>query len=671
MTDAMGGSAPMGASRVWFTAADLADLGLPGLSRNKRKVNERATSERWALRTDTTGMPLARPSGRRGGGLECHVGVLPPSASAELVKRGVIGLTPSVPANDPAPTVEGGQLWSWYDQQTDAIKAEALRRLKVLDGIEALATSGLTITAAIAAMGAEHGVGVSTIAEWRKSVLGADRSSWLPRLAPQRKGGGKEAEVDAGAWTYFLSDYLRFEEPTLASCYERCLRDYCAPRGLTLPHLKTLKRKVERDVDPRVVVARRKGADALRATMPSQERTVADLHALEWVNIDGHRWDVFVKWPDGHIARPMMVAIQDIYSRKIVAWRIGETESAVLTRLAFADLFRDWGIPKGCLMDNGRAFASKWITGGTANRFRFKVRPEDPTGLLTSLGVQVRWALPFRGSSKPIERAFRDLCDTVAKHPAFAGAYTGNKPDAKPENYGSKAVELETFLKVAGLGIAAHNARLNRRTEACAGRASFDQAFEASYVKAPIGKATPEQLRLALLAADKVSTDRQTGAISLYGNRYWSDAMSRFAGQRVVVRFDPDNLHSEIHVYGLDGAYLASAALQAKTGFMDAQAAGRRARQEADLRKSTKRAADLLQLITAEQLAAMMPELPEDADDAPEPTVIRPVRVRGNALLKPAPAPAVAPQPIPETEDITDRWVRAAERMNPHLRVVE
>jgi hypothetical protein len=28
-------------------------------------------------------------------------------------------------------------------------------------------------------------------------------------------------------------------------------------------------------------------------------------------------------------------------------------------------------------LDNGRAFASKWITGGANTRFRFKVREED------------------------------------------------------------------------------------------------------------------------------------------------------------------------------------------------------------------------------------------------------------------------------------------------------
>ncbi|QRY97116.1 DDE-type integrase/transposase/recombinase [Sphingomonas paucimobilis] len=153
---------------------------------------------------------------------------------------------------------------------------------------------------------------------------------------------------------------------------------------------------------------------------------------MEAVNIDGHKFDVFCRWPDGRIGRPMMVTIQDIYSRKILAWRVDESESALSTRLVFADLFTTWGIPKACLMDNGRAFASKTITGGAKTRFRFKIKDEEPTGVLTALGIAIHWATPYRGQSKPIERAFRDLCDTIAKHPALAGAYTGNKPDAKP-----------------------------------------------------------------------------------------------------------------------------------------------------------------------------------------------------------------------------------------------
>ncbi|RYS32216.1 hypothetical protein DLS39_13645, partial [Staphylococcus pseudintermedius] len=149
-----------------------------------------------------------------------------------------------------------------------------------------------------------------------------------------------------------------------------------------------------------------------------------DLHAMELLNIDGHKFDVFVKWDDGRISRPMGVAIQDVYSRKMLAVRIGESENKDLTRLAFGDVFRDYGIPKACLMDNGRAFASKAMTGGAKPRFRFKIKDEDPAGLLTSLGIQIHWATPYRGQSKPIERAFRDFCDRVAKHPKFHGAYT-------------------------------------------------------------------------------------------------------------------------------------------------------------------------------------------------------------------------------------------------------
>ena len=173
MTDAMG----VGGPKVWFTAADLADLRLPGLSTAKRKINERAEAERWALRTDTGGMPLARPSRRRGGGVEYHIGVLPPSASSELVKRGLIAQPASVPANDAGFAGEAGQLWSWFDQQTDTIKAEAARRLSILDTADALEASGLTRTAAVASVAAQNGVSPATVWEWSRAVAGA---------APQR-----------------------------------------------------------------------------------------------------------------------------------------------------------------------------------------------------------------------------------------------------------------------------------------------------------------------------------------------------------------------------------------------------------------------------------------------------------------------------------------------------
>lgn len=612
--------------KTWFTAAELAELALPGLARTKRKVNERAQGEGWPFRTDMAGLPLCRPRQGRGGGLEYHMDVLPAAARAALASRGV-----SIVADvRPVPESSASSRWRWFEGQSDKVKAEARRRAGIIASVDAYERAGLTRSAAVATVSARASVGASTLWSWLALVEGVTPADRLPFLAPQHAGGGAEAEVDATVWQYLFSDYLRPEQPTWSSCYRRAT-ELATSMGVTLPHAKTLFRKLEREFDGRLIIAQRQGAEALRRSLPPQMRSVMDLHAMEAVNIDGHKFDVFCRWPDGRVGRPLMVAIQDLYSRKMLAWRIDESESALATRMVFADLFRNWGIPKKCLLDNGRAFASKMITGGAKTRFRFKIKDDDPTGVLTALGVEIHFALPYRGQSKPIERAFRDMCDAIAKHPSFAGAYTGNRPDAKPENYGSKAVPIEDFRRMVDACLAEHNRREGRRTETARGR-SFDATFAESYAAAPIGKATAEQLRLTLLTAEDRPVDRQTSVITLEGNRYWAPELSAYAGKRVVVRFDPDNLHDEVHVYAREGQFIATAPVIAAVGFFDKASAGARRKLESNARKLARELAAQHELLKASDLAAMLPDY-EDETPAPQPTVIRPVRHRGQTAV--------------------------------------
>ncbi len=639
--------------KIWFSAAELAEAGLPGLSSSKRKINQLAEAERWALRTDAAGAPLARPRMARGGGLEFHISLLPPAAGLALQKRSAP--VSGVCAAHASPATSAGQLWTWYDRQSDKTKAEAQRRVAALQAVLSLERAGATRTTAVNAVSGERGIGAATLWSWLQLIAGADASDWLPHVAPRRAGGGCEAEIDADIWQVFVSNYLRPERPTMATSY-RLAKQVAAASGTGVACLKTFQRKLEREIDGRVIILRREGEEALRRSMPAQKRSVAELSAMELVNIDGHKWDVFVRFPGEDMPRrPMMVAIQDIYSRKFLAWRIGQSESAELTRLCLADLFAKWGIPGGMLLDNGRAFASKQITGGSDTRYRFKKRAEDPAGVLTSLGVQIHWALPFRGQSKPIERGFRDFCSEIAKHPAFAGAWTGNTIDAKPENYGSSAVDLETFERVVAEGIAAHNARDGRRTETARGR-SFDTAFAESYARSTVRKATPEQVRIALTAADRVTVNRQTGHIELFGNRYWSESLGALAGQRVTVRFDPAALHEAIHVYDSAERFVATVPAIATSGFLDVAAAKARARLESDHKKAVRRAADAANLLSAAELAAMLPAY-EDEDLAPEPAAIRPVRARhSNAALKLAPIADTRPA-------VEDRFMRAVGKL--------
>ena len=615
----------------WFTAAELADLRLPGLPANKRSINRRAREERWTTRATLDGEPLARHRAGRGGGFEFHLSLLPPSARLELEK--LRGSQPTAALLEAANRDDRAATWGWLERQPAKVRSEAERCLAFITEITVLQSAGMTATAAVAEVSSRSQVGKSTLWAWRAAIKGVAAADRLPALAPRRKGGGSKTDIADVLWTQFKSDFLRPSAPTLTSCYARAAA-YAAENGLSMASERTFRRRLEREIDPAIVKLRREGEEALRRSVPAQRRDVTQLHAMECVNIDGHKFDVFVQHPEtGKPMRPVMVAIQDVRSSKVLAWRVDVSETAASARLAFADLFKNWGIPVHCLLDNGRGFASKWITGGNSTRYRFKVKEEEPTGLLTALGIQIHWALPYRGQSKPIERAFRDLCDTISRHPATEGAYTGNTPLAKPENYASRAMPWQAFVAHVAEGIAVHNARLGRRGRDYAGR-SFDQVFADSYATAPISKATPEQLRMALLAAEMKTVNRQTGEIGLYGNRYWSPECGQYCGQKVTVRFDPDDLHGAVHLYAQDdGRFLCSAELLEDSGFLDVEGAKSTAKRLSDYRRRVREGAQAEELMLAEELAAMQPRSNPPA--TPEPTVIRPVRVRqrGNAAV--------------------------------------
>lgn len=620
----------------WLTAEQLAGLGLPGLPADKRSLNRRIAQERWALRTDRSGNPLARPGTGRGGPLEYHVSLLPGQARLALAR---MGLGQEDAPQESSAASEGS--WDWYGKQTNAVRAEAERRLALVTDFFLLRDNGATKSAAVTDVAANHGVSQATVWNWLKLVEGIAPGDRLPALAPRRKGGGVEAEIDAKIWEAFRSDYLRPSKPTLALCYERAAA-LAKSRGLSVPSERSFRRKLEREMDPAIIELARKGVEFIRRATPSERRTVDHMRPLQMVNIDGHTFDVFVKLDDGTITRPVMVAIQDIYSRKLLAWRIGLSENAGIVRLAFADLFRNHGIPDCCLFDNGRAFAGKWITGGAKSRFRFKIKEDEPVGLMRSLGIEIKWATPYRGQSKPIERTFRDLCDSVARHPAVEGAYTGNNPLAKPENYKSRAIPIEEFVAHVAEQIAFHNARKGRTGGACKGQ-SFDDVWAEAYARTPIRKATAEQLRMALLTGEQVTCRRQDGVISLFGNRYWHEELMRHRGEKLTVRFDPDNLHGEIYVYDQKGRFMVAAQLIADVGFDNVEGARTSQKRVADARRKLREGLAAEQLLQSGELAAMQPKvLPVDEPVAP---AIIPTRIRGNTALKIDPARSELAEP--------------------------
>jgi hypothetical protein len=677
----MAAAAPAGAAAgaaelggCWLSARELAELGLPGLPADKRKMNDLIVSERWAVRRAAGGTPLNRRRAGRGGGWEWHSSLLPESARAELVRRGLIEVQVPAEARIVVPLEERrGAAWAAFERLPAARQAEARQRLLVLQAVEAAQQAGATKTAAVALVAADHALSAATINGWFARVAGVSRADRLAHLAPETRGGGREAEIDPEIWDLYRSDWLRFEKPTHAACYFRVAR-VARARGIRLPSARTFQRKLERETPPEVIMARREGRERVAQMMPAQIRSVVHLHAMHTVNIDGHVWDVRVQWPDGDVARPVMVGIQDVYSRKMLAWRIDKSESAILTRLAFADLFREWGIPKACVMDNGRAFASKWISGGTRTRYRFKVREDEPAGLLLSLGIENRFATPYHGQAKPVERAWREYCEYIARGPAFAGAYTGSNTTKKPENYGARAIPLAEFEAVVAREIAAMNAKRGRKTETAQG-GSFDDAFSRSIAAgAAVGRATDAQMRLALLAAERVRADRKTGAVTFAGNRYWAEGMTAHAGALLTIRFDPDRLHGAIWAYDSREQLIGQLDLWEASGFDDLAAAKRTAKMMGEHRRRVRAAVESEQLLEAAEIERTLAALETPAGQRTQPTVVRPVRAgrrpRGCAAAVPASdfMDRFSAGLTPQTEPALEGW---EDRNSHRLRLVE
>jgi hypothetical protein len=307
-----------------------------------------------------------------------------------------------------------------------------------------------------------------------------------------------------------------------------------------IPAERTLRRRIEAEVPRGARVPARHGRKAADGLHPAQTRDRSHFAPCEAVNADGDIFDVFVTAPGRPKPfRPVLVAVQELYSGMILGWRLGETEGWPLVRLAFLDVPRDHGVPREAWLDNGRAFASKGITGGQLRRFRFKVKEGEPEGLLTSRGVTVHGTIPERAQSRPIERAFGDLCEEIARHPACEGAQTGNKPHAKPETHGEGAIPWDDFKALVAALIARHNARPGRNALVCNGR-SFGETYRAAVAEAVIPKASPAQLRMLAMVADKVRARAPSGEVHLAGNRHLAKDLVEVAGRDVPVRFDPE-----------------------------------------------------------------------------------------------------------------------------------
>ncbi len=644
----------------WITVQECVGLScLPGHAVNVRRHLERLVEGHPEFRRKRSGTKA----------IEYRLDVLPVEARAELLlKQGAVetsqGIVELARPASAALDSERRALWQRWDAASDSQRQLAERWHPVVMLADELIASGITAKTAFQTAASRYDVSAASLRDKYYRVQKYAKQDWVAVLIDRRGGArheSKQVGFDEDAWQFLLADYLRPEQPAFRKCYER-LELAAREHGWNIPSYSTAYRRVQQNVDKTMAVACRQGEHALMHLLPTQRRTVEHLNALQWINGDGYQHNVFVRWFNGEVLRPKTWFWQDVKTRKIVGFRCDVSENTDSIRLSFMDVIKKYGIPEDfhITIDNTRAAANKWLTGGVKNRYRFKVREDDPTGLFPLIGATIHWTSVVAGKgwgqAKPIERAFGvgGMEEYVDKHPALSGAYTGPNPMAKPDNYGSRVIEAEQFLDILAEGVAMFNAKVGRQTEICAGQFSFDQAFEREFPKTIVRKPTAEQLRLFLLPAEAVTVNRKgefslTAGGTLRGakNVYHNMALMNADIRKVVVRFDPQNLHGNVFCYTLDGKFICEAACITPVAFNDTQAGREHSRQQKRLKKATGAAIAAQKQKDALEISELMPRLAEP--EAPESRVVAVFRpqTHGNTAI----AHAVDEESLPDNDE--------------------
>lgn len=556
---------------------------------------------------------------------------------------------------------ESEKRWDAYDRSVGALKKQAIKRQEIVNTFEALQRSGQSATEASNAIREKFGVSNATLTRWRNTVRYLDKRDWLPALLPDEKGHRKAAEFSPEAWAWTKREWGCTSKPDLADVYQRCI-ELAPGQGWIVPSYKTVMRRVEAQPMWWKVLAR-DGLKKLADMYPAQQRDYSELQLHDLWSSDGHKIDAWWKGEDGKPYRPTIVVWYDQATRYVLGWAVSKVENSMVIRLALRNaIVNSKAIPKKALLDNGRGYTSKLLTGGTPNRYRFKVKEEDPHGILTQMGVDIGWSTPGRGQSKPLERFWRSFT-AVSRMRIFKGAACGRNPAYRPEDCDpAKAVPEALGLDEIEKFMVRYNNRVHRgdSMSGLSPRAQMDARLQNTPVRQP----TEAQIRGLLLAAESIRL-ADDNSINLMGARYWCEELAKLPSRGpYTVRFNPDDLDDDVAVYDGD-KFICDAQCVRKSHFHDVDAAKTHNRARNSFKKAMKKAREFAE--QADNALLRDFDKPKPAPVAPSgavlpvPPVAIPVRPLKDYSKKKA-TPGVATEGDVYTREQMDEWIAKGQK---------
>jgi hypothetical protein len=470
-------------------------------------------------------------------------------------------LAQALPEASAEPAPRYSALWVWYEKLDTPSKDKANAAFEAVKDFYDARDAGVSIGMASAAVTQKHGISATTLWRYRNDVDGHPRGHWLPLLAPRYCGNGQEAEFTEEAWAWILDKHLEQTEIETSvlvrlACHEG------EGRGWVIPSTRTVDRRLKRE-SAGITILGRRGARALEASFPTAEKDWASIPLHEmWVS-DGCRLNYVARWPDGSQGRPFVVVWQECRSRLPLSCKGYLNPCGELVMTAFLEAIKNCGYkPNLMKLDNGREYANKAFTGGQKTRYRFKLKPGEPIGVATQMGINVEWAKPARGRDKIIE-SFNRFMHANLKSMGYAEAYCGKDALSKPEDFDPrKAVPIELVNKAMGEFLHWFSTQHKHRGHGMNGRTP-QAVYEELLPTINKAEHTPDpaHLRLLLMAVKTLKPDKDEATFKFkldgYGERrYWSEEFSRLPlaarQKKYHVWYHPENPDLPVSIYDGD-----------------------------------------------------------------------------------------------------------------------
>ncbi|WP_419147545.1 Mu transposase C-terminal domain-containing protein [Pseudoalteromonas 'SMAR'] len=264
-------------------------------------------------------------------------------------------------------------------------------------------------------------------------------------------------------------------------------------------------------------------------------------------NGDGHTLDVYLAHPStGKAWRAELTAFQDVGSRCIVGWELGEAESSISTLTALTRSIRaHHHIPSMLYIDNGSGYKSQMMA-------------DECTGVYAQFDIDTIFAIPGNARAKWIERFFLHMEDRVGKR--FA-SYCGRDHTERHKQLVLKEVRQgKRSLPTVDEWVAEFKEFLehyhNSPHPEIKGKTRM-QVWEEG-----LQQDAPPTTDFVILPREKVNVRR--GRIRLHNRYYSADFLHQFNGQELVAGYD---LHDDtfIHLYEKTGEFIMVCQLKNKS----------------------------------------------------------------------------------------------------------